>query len=608
VVTLCVRGIPRLTDQDEWAHRIAGEKGRLVKPAAGNHPEVLLHLRLDELLAELRARLQAVLTTRDRMHSLLETVVAIGSGLDLETTLKRIVEAAVRLVDATYGALGVIGEGQRLTEFVPVGLDEAAIRKIDHWPEGRGVLGLLIHDPRPLRLTDIAAHPESSGFPEGHPPMKSFLGVPVRIRGEVFGNLYLTGKRGGGEFTEDDEAVLIALGAAAGVAVENARLYEAARRQQQWMQASAEVTTSLLSGAEPYEVLAAVTRQVRELSRADLVVLALPEQDGRLLTIRFADGDGAAGSYGLVLPVEHSLSGRVLGTGSPLTVDDFAGDRRTAESVRGPMRHIGPAALFPLGVAGDVRGVLTVGRRRGGMPFPEGTADVASSFAAQAGIALELAARRRDAELLSLYEDRDRIARDLHDLVIQRLYATGMSLEGTVPMIVRPEAAARVQQAVDAMDETIKDIRSTIFALQSRTHDEQPNLREAIIGVVGEMTALLGFEPSVRLGGKLDDRVSLEAADGMLAALREALSNTARHAKASHVDINADVDAEDFLTLRVADDGIGIPPGGRRSGLSNLAHRAEELGGELRLGAAGVDGAGTELVWRVPSTGPDEAR
>ncbi len=568
---------------------------------SGGRPAVLPHLQLDELLAELQSRLQVVLATRDRMHGLLEAVVAVGSGLDLETTLKRIVEAAVGLVDARYGALAVIGEGQRLAEFIPVGLDNAAIGKIDHWPEGLGLLGLLIRDPKPLRLADIAAHPDSSGFPEGHPPMQSFLGVPVRVRNEVFGNLYLTEKRGGGEFTEDDEAVLVALGSAAGVAIENARLYEAARRQQRWMQANAEVATSLLSGADPDTVLAGLTRRVRELSHADLVVLALPELDTRRLTIRFAEGEGADDTRGLLLPAEKSLSGHVLNSGETLAVDDFATDERTAGVVREPMGHIGPAVLFPLGAAGDVRGVLTVGRRRGGMPFPEETAAVVASFAVQAGIALELADRRSDAERLSLFEDRDRIARDLHDLVIQRLYATGMSLEGTVPMITRPETAARVKRAVDAMDETIKDIRLTIFALQSRGQDSQPNLREAIVAVVEEMTPLAGFAPSLRLGAKHHDRVRTEIAEDMLTALREALSNAARHAQAGRIDVSVDVDAEGFLIVRVTDDGVGIPPNGRRSGLRNLRLRAEKLGGELRLGPAGADGAGTELVWRVPS-------
>ena len=302
---------------------------------------LLPQLRLDDLLAELQSRLEAVLAARDRMHGLLEAVVAIGSGLELEAMLRRIVEAAVDLVDARYGALGVIGEDRRLTEFIPVGLDADEISKIHHWPEGRGVLGLLIKEPHPLRLADIAGHPESSGFPEGHPAMRSFLGVPVRVRDRVFGNLYLAEKRGGGEFTEDDEAVLTALGAAAGVAVENARLYEEARRQERWLRASSELTIALLSGAAPATVLGDLTRQVLELSGGDLVVLALPDEEGRRLTIEYAEGDGAAEARGLVLPSAKSLSGHVLETGEPVTVENFSEDVRTAEVSRLHMGHIG---------------------------------------------------------------------------------------------------------------------------------------------------------------------------------------------------------------------------------------------------------------------------
>jgi len=576
-----------------------------VEPGAGSHPELLPHLQLDELLAELQARLQVVLSTRDRMRGLLEAVVAIGSGLDLESTLRRIVEAAVGLVDATYGALGVIGEGDegnRLAEFIPVGLSQDEIARIDHWPEGRGLLGLLIDDPRPLRLADIAAHPASSGFPDGHPPMRSFLGVPVRVRDEVFGNLYLTGKRSGGAFTEDDEAVLVALGAAAGVAVENARLYDAARRQQRLIQASAEVTMRLLSGSEPGEVLADVTRQARELSVADLAVLALPDEEGRRLTISYADGEGAGAARGLVLPAGQSLSGQVLATGEAMTSADFAADERAARSARGAMSQIGPAVVFPLGAPGNVRGVLTIGRCHGAPPFPEAQAGVAASFAAQAGVALELAARRADAERLSLYEDRDRIARDLHDLVIQRLYATGMSLEGTMPMITRPEVASRITHAVDAMDETIKDIRATIFALQARDSGTGPDLRGAIVDLVEEMTDMLGFAPSLRLGAGLSAGLGPEVAEQMLAALREALSNAARHADASRLDVSVDTDADGMLSVQVTDDGVGIPANGRRSGLRNLASRAEKLGGELRFEPAepGAARPGTRLEWRVP--------
>ena len=570
-----------------------------------SRPELRPHLQLDELLAELQNRLQAVLATRDRMRGLLEAVVAIGSGLDLESTLRRIVEAAVGLVDANYGALGVIaddGGGKRLAEFIPVGLSQDEIARIHHWPEGRGLLGLLIDDPRPLRLADIATHPASSGFPDGHPPMRSFLGVPVRVRDEVFGNLYLTDKRGGGEFTEDDEAVLVALGAAAGVAVENARLYDAARRQQRWIAASAEVTTQLLSGSEPGEVLAGVTRQARELSGADLAVLALPGEEHRGLTITYADGDGADEARGLVLPAGQSLSGQVLTTGEPVTSEDFATDERAARAARGAMSQIGPAVVFPLGASGNVRGVLTVGRRHGAPPFPQAQADVVASFAAQAAVALELDASRAEAERLSLYEDRERIARDLHDLVIQRLYATGMSLESTMPMITRPEVASRVTNAVDAMDETIKEIRATIFALQSRDARSGPDLRGEIVALVDEMTDMLGFAPSLRLGSGLGGGISPEAAEQALAALREALSNAARHANASRVDVTVDAGPDAMLTVQVTDNGTGIPAGGRRSGLRNLADRAEKLGGELSLEPAdpGAPEPGTRLEWRVP--------
>jgi signal transduction histidine kinase len=574
----------------------------LVEPGAGR-PELLPHLQLDELLAELQTRLQAVLATRDRMRGLLEAVVAIGSGLDLESTLRRIVETAVGLVDATYGALGVIGDGKRLAEFIPVGLSQDEIGEIHHWPEGHGLLGLLIDDPRPLRLAEIAGHPASSGFPAGHPPMRSFLGVPVRVRDEVFGNLYLTNKRGGGEFTEDDEAVLVALGAAAGVAVENARLYDAARRQQRWIQASAEVTTRLLSGSEPTEVLADIARQALELSGGDLAVLALPDEEGRRLTITHAEGEGADAARGLVLPANESLSGRVLATGEPLTSPDFGADERAARSARDAMSHIGPAIVFPLGAPGNVRGVLTVGRLHGAPPFPEAQAGVVASFAAQAGVALELAASQAEAKRLSLYEDRDRIARDLHDLVIQRLYATGMSLEGTMPMITRPEVASRITNAVDAMDETIKEIRATIFKLQARDTASRPDLRSDIVGVVEEMTPLLGFAPSLRLGAGLSGQIHPEVAEQALAALREALSNASRHAAATRVDVIADVSADRILTVQVIDNGNGIPANGRRSGLRNLAVRAERLGGELHVGPAdpGAHPPGTRLEWRVPT-------
>src|ERR1039458_3252863 len=346
------------------------------------------HLRLDDLLSELQVRLQAVLATRDRVHALLEAVVSVGSQLDLEAVLRQIVEAATGLVSARYGALGVIGEAGRLAEFVPVGLDEAEIAAIHHWPEGRGLLGELITNPRPLRLTNIAGHARSFGFPGGHPPMRSFLGVPVRIRDEVYGNLYLTGKDKDAQFDEEDEALVVALAAAAGVAVDNARLYEEARRQQRWLRASGEVTRRLLSGAATDDVLAEVTRLALEISGADLVALAVPTPDRRNLVIQHAAGEGAARALGLVLPIATSMSGTVLSTGEPVMLDDFGHDERVAPAARQHM-PLGPAMVLPLGAPGDVRGVFTVGRGSGAMPLAPEAVEMVSTFAAQAGIALE---------------------------------------------------------------------------------------------------------------------------------------------------------------------------------------------------------------------------
>jgi signal transduction histidine kinase len=553
-------------------------------------------LRLDDLLAELQVRLQTVLTTRDRVHALLEAVVAVGSQLDLEVVLRQIVEAATGLVNARYGALGVVGDDGELAEFIPVGLTEAEIAGIHHWPEGRGLLGELITNPRPLRLADIADHPNSFGFPDGHPPMQSFLGVPVRIRDEVYGNLYLTEKENGGQFDDEDEAVVVALAAAAGVAIENARLYEEARRRQRWLQASAEVTRRLLSGTPPSEVVELVTQQVLEMSGADLATLALPEGERRELVIRHAAGEDAADTLGLLLP-RASLSAEVLATGEPVTVEDFSQDERVARVARERMQ-LGPAVLFPLGARGNVRGVLTIGRRPGAMPLTHAATEMVGSFAAQAGVALELADARRDAEQVTMLQDRERIARDLHDLVIQRLYATGMSLQGALPLIVRPEVADRVSRAVDAMDDTIGEIRSAIFALQSRHDLKQPGLNERVLDVLQEMTGPLGFAPSLSLSSGLDDQVPAEIADQALHVLREALSNAARHAHASRVDVR--VQAGSDLVVVVSDDGVGMGDSTRRSGLVNLAERAGLLGGTLQVGPAGD--RGTELRWQVPLT------
>jgi len=556
---------------------------------------MLPQARPDDLLTELQSRLRTVLATRDRVYGLLAAVVAVGANLDLEVVLRQIVQAAITLVRARYGALAVLGDGGRLAEFVPVGLADAEMAGIHQWPEGLGLLGELIRDPRPLRLPDIGASPKSHGFPPGHPPMRSFLGVPIRVGARVYGNLYLTEKGDGAEFDEEDEALLVALAAAAGVAIDNARLYEEARRGQRWLRATSEVTRRLLSGARSDEVLTLITQQTLDMSGAAAVVLAVPTPDRQQLVIQHAAGLAADEAIGLVLPVGRSLSGQVMISGEAVTVADFAHDERVAGTAREHL-PLGPAILFPLGEPGEVRGVFTVGREPGAMPLPPEAIEMISTFAAQAAIGLELAEHRSDTERLAILQDRDRIARDLHDQVIQRLYATGMSLQGAMPLLSRPEASSRVSSAVDALDETIGEIRSAIFSLQARGDTRARGLRAQVLRVADEMSAPLGFAPSLRLVGPLDETVPSEIGEHLLGALREALSNAARHAHSSRVDVTVQADSE--LALRVRDNGTGMGTSRRRSGLANLAERATELGGKLEISPA--EGGGTRLDWRVP--------
>jgi signal transduction histidine kinase len=381
------------------------------------------------------------------------------------------------------------------------------------------------------------------------------------------------------------------------VAIENARLFDESQRQQRWLRASSEVTRRLLAGAAVEEVLGFVTEQTLEMTGADLVVLALPDASRRQLIVTHAAGAGAQRTLGLVLPTAASVSGEVLASGQPITIEDFRNDERVARAARENL-DLGPATIFPLGAAGHARGVMTIGRHPGAMPLPRAAVDLVTTFAAQAAIGLELAERRSDAERLTVFEDRDRIARDLHDLVIQRLYASGMKLQGTMPMIGRPAAEERVSSVVDDLDVTIKDIRQAIFALQGRGK-AAPVLRDEVMDVIEEMTEPMGMTSSLRLTGQLDDGVPGDIGEDMLHALREALSNAARHGKATSAQVKIGAGSE--LSLLVRDNGSGITDTSRRSGLANLAQRAEHYGGALTVGPA--EGGGTELQWRVPLPG-----
>ncbi|MCQ4083224.1 GAF domain-containing protein [Streptomyces sp. RB6PN25] len=561
----------------------------------------LPRLQLDELLEELQVRIDAARGTQDRVHSLLEAVLSIGRELDLPQVLRSIVEAAATLVDCRYGALGVIGEDQKLSAFVPIGVTEEQERAIGHLPEGYGLLGELIRHPKPLRLRELSEHPSSYGFPAGHPPMHSFLGVPVRVRGEVFGNLYMAEKRGQREFDPEDESVLQTLAVAAGVAVENARLYQEATDRQRWLAANAEITSRLLSGVDEERLVELVIEHARRILACDLALLAIPVDGSDSIRTAVATGTHASVHRDLVLPREGSFAGAAIDAGKPVTSVDIQDDPMVSTGPPWRWQGLGPAVAVPMSTSGDppvVRGVLLLARAAGGQPFTESETTPLLNFAGQVALAMELAERRRDAEQVALLEDHDRIARDLHDLAIQRLFATGMTLQSAMRFVQHPEAAERILRAVDDLDETIKIIRTTIFGL--RSHEAEPRrrgLRVRTAQAIEDAVPALGFTPTLRTEGFVDTDVPPAIADDVIAVLVEALSNIARHARATAADIRLTVKSGEVI-VSVTDNGVGIPEGGRRSGLANLAARAGKLGGELALDTRAQ--GGTRLAWRVP--------
>ncbi|MFI1066563.1 MULTISPECIES: sensor histidine kinase [Streptomyces] len=563
----------------------------------------LPRLRLDELLEELQVRIDEVRGTRDRLNGLLEAVMSVGRELDLPQVLRGIVEAAVVLVDAEYGALGVIGDDQKLAQFLPVGISDELRAEIGDLPSGHGILGQLIRHPETLRLSELSDHPASYGFPPHHPPMHSFLGVPIRVREDVFGNLYMTEKRGGIDFDEEDEAVLSTLAVAAGIAVENARLFEEVRLRERWLAASSDFTSALLSGSAETEVLEGMLERARDITGADIGVFYLVGQSGELRG-SLALGEGAEAHRGIVLPSsEGTMAAAALGEEDGLiTVADVgADDRVTVQPER--WKGFGPAVAVTFGTKEKLSGVLILARRRGRPAFARAEIAALPGFAGQAAVALELADRRRDAEQMSMLEDHDRIARDLHDLAIQRLFAAGMTLQSAQPFVEHPEASERLARAIDDLDATIKIIRSTIFGL--REHEVSgvpPKLRLRAVQAIEEAAQVLGFAPALRMEGLIDTDVPAETADEALAVVGEALTNVARHARASQAEVSIAA-VEGVLTVLVIDDGVGMAEGGRRSGLRNLSERAERLGGELSVSARGPTGQGTKLEWRVPLGG-----
>ena len=543
-------------------------------------------LELDQLLMQLMDRADDVLATQGRLRGLLRANALVAGELSLPVVLRQIVAAARDLLGARYAALGVLGRDGELEQFVHAGMDDELVARVGDLPRGRGILGLLISDPVPIRLADLSAHPASAGFPPGHPPMTGFLGVPVRIGEEIFGNLYLTEHSRGSEFTADDEELAIALAAAAGAAIANARRFAESEQRRRWLNASAELTPRLLSGtARPPHAL--IAEYAAAAAAADFAALTLPQGPDQVI-VAGVTGVLTEGMMNRVALLADSLTGQAISTGKPSLVTD---DRcQAAAAALGA--DTGPLVVVPLAAGEHVRGALMLGRLATRPGFTETDLDMAASFAGHAAVALELAQARIDQLILAQAEDHDRIAGDLHDHVIQELFALGMRLEGQAARS-DPVAAERINGYVDTLDEVIKKIRTSIFGLQ-QPRRAPAGLPARLMEIIEEHTPQLGFTASIGFVGPLDQGPGETLTHDVLAVTREALSNCARHAHATAVSISLVLE-DGLITLDITDNGRGLGTPARSSGLSSMRRRAERNGGTFQLSAPAS--GGTHLSW-----------
>ncbi|QIQ03859.1 GAF domain-containing sensor histidine kinase [Streptomyces liangshanensis] len=596
-------------------------------------PESTEHLEAATRAARSLQGLSTELTAR--VPQLLEAMRSVGTGLELHSTLDRICETAAHLADARYAAIGVVDEsGDGLSDFVTYGVDTEEVRLVGGRPDGlRGLLGALIQQsgPGPMRLGE---HGREGGHAGGHgpghearpgsgdegreegPPTRTFIGVPIRVHGALFGNLYLAEKHvskeaggsgvaepaGAAEFDDQDLHVLRVLATEAGIAIGHARLYEAARQRERWIDGSVAVTTALLSNGGA-DALAVVAEQARSLADSSAGVVMLPTAaDGLEIVAISSDRLHPSSRLGTIAPPESPVV-RALLAGESVFVDDATTDPRMITDMA---EGYGPCMLLPLHSGGRVLGALVTPRPRGARRFTETERILATQFASQAALALMMADAQRDRERLAVLEDRDRIARDLHDLVIQRLFATGMMLESAQRGPLAQEAHQGIGRAVDELDVTIQEIRTAIFALQRGPAEAPSGLRTRVLREIKTAAVPLGFQPAHRFVGPVDGRVGELTGKNLIAALREALSNAFRHAHATRIEVVVDAtvrlpDGHEAVRLSVADDGVGLPEGGRRSGLRNLRRRAESLGGSSTCVAGiGEDGGGTTVVWEAP--------
>ncbi|MFC8127662.1 GAF domain-containing protein [Streptomyces sp. NPDC057302] len=503
---------------------------------------------------------------------LLDAVLGVGTDLELHATLQHIVESAAELTGARYGALGVIDPGHgKLTDLFTVGLTQAERDRIGALPDGHsGLLGTLIREPKPLLLDDLTADPRSCGVPPGHPEMHSFLGVPVHVHDEAFGNLYLTEKREG-RFTDEDLQLLRVLASQAGIAIGNARLYEAARQRERWIDGAAAVTTALLTGEPAADALMTVAEQARILANASAGVILQPTGQGGMRIVAAATAQDAAEPPSQDPAHPHGLQNELIGTtiepgsavltqllgGEPVFIEDSASDPRMTTHVRS---NFGPSLMLPLQAGGRLIGTLALPRRRGERAYTSVERLLATQFASQAALALVLADAQQSRQRLAVFEDRDRIARDLHDLVVQRLFATGMMLESTRRRDRSPQVESTLDQAVDELESTIQEVRTAIFALQQPPADAPTTFRGKVLRETAGAAAVVGVQPSVHFTGAVDTRITDPAAGHLLAALRRALATASRRPDVTRIEVAVDAratlpDGRKGVRLTVYDDG-----------------------------------------------------
>lgn len=549
-----------------------------------------MHNELDDLLA-----------ARDQMEQLLHAIVGIGTDLDLDATLHRIIAEARELTGARYGALGVWGADGTLVSFLHDGIDEDTAGRIGRLPAGKGVLGLPLDSEQVLRLEDLTAHPGALGFPEHHPPMHAFLGVPITIRQAPFGSLYLTNPQRTRTFTESDEIAVRALATAAAVAIDNAQLFERIRAAAEWARASREITTALLSGVDsqvpPLQMIADYACRLCDAEQAILLVptdAELPNDEISTLVVSTAVGLHAGEVIGQLVPVDGSTTGAVFRSGIPQITETF---RHPIESFTDLGER--PAIVMPLRAEHTVAGVIAVARNQHQPPFDSSYLELVSDFAGHAAVALTLANAREHLRELTVLADRERIAHDLHDHVIQRLFAAGMNLQGTIARSHSPEVTQRLNRTVDDLQTTIEDIRTTIFHLQS-PYDRSGDFRQRIQGAIAALTEDRDIAATLHMSGPMT-AIADELAAHAEAVVTEAVSNTVRHSGATRVFVDITV-ADDFAVV-ITDDGRGIPADNqRRSGLANLHRRAQTVGASCHVTSA--PHGGTTVRWIAPLTQP----